>query len=199
MSRHRLLETTPPTYTGGEVVRILAGELEPSSLAKWDEAKIFRPTYYEDVHRTSGLMMRQERDTRCQQDGTYRGNPHRRYTFHDLVWLRFLIQVKKQLIEQGQKNATRRAARLVEQLRQMATNDAPPASSRLLFTADDVYLVLADGTVQCLTQPGQLALPQIVCDPIIAEMRGRVHSLRPGLANTRVSADNLQRRKSSAG
>lgn len=177
-------DTDPATFTAGEVERLLHGELKAGALPKWDRAAIFRPSFYDDGGAKSGLMPRAAYDAN-QERRRDRGSPHRRYTFSDLVWLRFFLQVKKELGKRKRSSSSRVAARVVDALRGRV-GDVPPSPLRLLFVGRDVYYVGVGGQAECITRPGQRVFTELVVEPSVADLRGRVtllHSLR-GLARS---------------
>jgi hypothetical protein len=168
-------DTSPPTYTAGEVASIFKEEgVTTSGLAKWDEAEMFRPSFYFDDQAEGRLQSRAVRDRLVQTEGKDRGNPRRRYTFHDLLWLRLFFYVKEEL--RGIPQSSRLPAKVLAELRTL--DDKPPPTARLVFVGKDVYVLGDRGEARCLTRPGQLALRQLI-EPtaLAAEVRGRLHVL----------------------
>jgi hypothetical protein len=185
MLRRPAIQTDPPTFTAGEVERLLHGELAAGALQKWDQSGIFRKA-------KDALISRANRDATA---GTpSRGDRHRRYTFSDLVWMRFFLQVRRELVRRKRASSSRGASRVVQELR-ARVGDVPPSPLRLLFVGRDVYFVGASGQAECLTRPGQRVFSEFVVEPAVADLRGRVtllESLR-GLARTE-AAHPMQRR-----
>lgn len=178
-------ETQPPTYTAGEVARIFSGEIDPVLLKNWDLSALFRPSYYLEKDK---LMATAERDAHI-FNPSFRGNPRRRYTYQDLVWLQLLIYVKVQFERVGVPNARRKSAKIIASIREI-TNDQCPSAARLLFVGKtDVYLLLDDREVaQHLGKDNQLAMRALLTGSIFAEVKGRIAVLE---AAEEISALNL--------
>src|ERR1019366_5865870 len=94
--------TQPPTYTAGEVARLLHGEIDPGGLPSWDRKGLLRPSYYEDPSADSGLVPRAEHD--AGRGRPSRGDRHRRYTFADIVWIRFFLQVRREMVSRHRRS-----------------------------------------------------------------------------------------------
>src|SRR5438046_2963779 len=108
-NRRRPAPTEPPTFTAGEVCSILKGRLDPVSLQRMDLTTLFRPSYYYSTSGEGNLIDPSRRDELVAEGGRSRGDPRRRYTYQDLVWLRLLLYVKDGLVEAGVKRASRQA------------------------------------------------------------------------------------------
>jgi DNA-binding transcriptional MerR regulator len=168
-------DTSPPTYTAGEVANIFRKEgVTESGLAKWDEAGIFRPTYYYADEAEGRVQSREQRDAGVSAGKKNRGNPRRRYTFHDLLWMRLLFYVREEL--RDIPHGSRLPAKVLAELRTL--DDTPPPATRLVFVGKDVYVLGERGEATCLTRPGQLAMRQLIEPAALeAEVRGRLHVL----------------------
>jgi len=119
-------------------------------------------------------MSAAERDERIQADGKSRGDPRRRYTYNDLLWMRLFLYVKDHLHQGNIPNPARRGAEIVAAIKQI-TKGTCPASSRLLFVgAQGAYLLDEHGVVIHLGDDRQLAMRTILTDTIFAEVRGRI-------------------------
>ena len=167
-------QTRPPTFTSLEVSLIFRNSVTTSSLQHLDKSGLLRPSYYYDSVAPGGLITASERDSRVAVAGHGRGDPHRRYTYQDLVWIRLFLKVKVRLISAGVPNAGRRAAQGVSAIRSRAGGECPPAW-RLVVLGKELYLV-RDDMVESLTRPGQLGLVELF-ESVEAEIRGRVTAL----------------------
>lgn len=163
------------TFTSAEVVEIFAGYgVSLSTLQSWDRLQIFRPTYYEDA---AGLMSRDRRDAKIRERGAAsRGDPHRAYSYNDLVWLRVLLYVSRKLSERGVASPARRASEVVLAAKGLGY-ESPPHTARFLFIDQHVYLVDCSAVPQCLTPGNQLPFVQIFACEFSAELEGRMRVL----------------------
>lgn len=186
-----LPDTNPPTYTASEVARILRAKVTEQTLVSWDKACIFRPSFYLDRGTKSDLISAEKRDERIQANGRSQGNPRRRYTYNDLVWLRLLLYVKDHLHLGKVPSPARRGAKILATIKEI-TKGVCPASSRLLFVGTQgAYLLDEHGIVVYLGDGRQLAMRTILTDAIFAEVRGRIAVLEasrdirslPGVGN----------------
>jgi len=155
----------------GEVARIFAGELDRVLLQKWDSSGVFRASYYLEKDK---LMAVTERNAGA-FDPSFKGNPRRRYTYQDLVWLQLLVYVKIQFEKDRVPNAKRKSAEIIASIREI-TNDRCPSAARLLFVGkSDVYLLLEDREVaQRLGKDNQLAIRALLTGSTFAEVKGRI-------------------------
>lgn len=163
------------TYTSAEVVEIFTGYgVSLSALQSWDRLGIFRPTYYEDA---DGRMSREQRDTKIQErGGPSRGDPHRAYSYNDLVWLRVLLYVSTRFRERGVASPARRASDVVLAAKGLGY-ESPPHAARFFFIDQHVYLVDGSPVPQCLTAGNQLPFVQIFACEFSAELEGRMRVL----------------------
>lgn len=176
--------TNPPTYTSGEVVRIFKNKVTEVGLERWDKLDFFRPSHYwaDDT-----LLSRQERDERVKLNPSSRGNPERRYTYHDLVWLRLLIYVKEYYEDIG-TNIRRSGAKSAAVIKaiQKISPERCPAAARLFFVDNgDAYLSRDSGTAERLGADGQFAMRILLTDHVVADLDGRISALEANL-NIRV-------------
>jgi len=119
-------------------------------------------------------MSASERDERIRLDGKSRGDPRRRYTYNDLLWMRLFLYVKEHLHQGSVPNPARRSAEIVAAIKEI-TKGPCPASSRLLFVGTQgAYLLDEHGVVVHLGDDKQLAMRTILTDAIFAEVRGRI-------------------------
>lgn len=167
--------TDPPTYTSLEVSAVFHGVLTPSALQSLDRRDLLRPSFYYDSNAPGGLIPREERDRRLLQSGSSQADPHRRYTYTDLVWIRLFLRVKAEFAKADVPNPTRRAAEVIAALRLRAGDACPPAW-RLVIFGRELYLVTDDMTAESFGHPGQLGLVQFF-ETVHAEVRGRVTAL----------------------
>ena len=170
----RTSATEPPTFTAGQVVRILHGKVRNQTLLKWDRAGIFRPTFYFDISATGCVISADVRDKRASGRTSWRGAPPRLYTFTDLLYLRLLVEVSDKLEQHSVRNPTRRAAEIIAALRKRFPETAP-SSSRMLVIGRELYL-LGDAGPECLTGTQQ-PLIGLFTDEVAAELRGRIDLL----------------------
>lgn len=164
-------DTVPPTYTAGEVALILKKKVTEVQLERWDKSRLFRPSYYwADGH----LIPPEERDRRVEAQPYYRGNPRRRYTYHDLVWLRLLVYVKDHYGRVGVPSAGRRSATVVARIRQITGDQCPPAARLFFVGRGDAYLLHDRGIAEHLSDDRQLAMRILLTDTVFAEVEGRI-------------------------
>jgi hypothetical protein len=168
-------QTTPATFTSQEVSAIFHSALTPSTLQSLDKRELVRPTFYYDSAADGGLISREERDIRVSSAGLSQADPHRRYTYTDLVWIRLFLRVKGEFATAAVPNPTRRAAEAIQRLRAKAGDTCPPGW-RLVIFGKDLYLVTDDFRAESFAQPGQLGLVQFF-ETAHAEVRGRVTAL----------------------
>jgi hypothetical protein len=166
--------TNPPTYTSQEVSAVFHGVLTPSALQSLDKRKLLRPSFYHDPKAPGGLISREERDRRIGEAGSSEADPHRRYTYTDLVWTRIFLRVKGEFAKAGVPNPTRRASEIIAALRSRAGDTCPPAW-RLVIFGGELYLV-TDMSAESFAHPGQLGLVQFF-ETVHAEVMGRVTAL----------------------
>jgi DNA-binding transcriptional MerR regulator len=186
--------TNPPTYTSGEVAKILKNKVTSVSLERWDDSGVFRPSHY---WANEKLLSREERDDSVRakpSDKSSRGNPERRYTYHDLVWLRLLIYVKEYYEELGTiRRSGAKSAAIIKAI-QKTNPERCPAATRLFFLQNgDAYLVRDDGTAERLSDDRQLAMRIILTDKVAADVDGRISALE---ANLNLRAIFIEDRKS---
>jgi hypothetical protein len=167
--------TDPPTYTSQEVSAVFHGLLTPSALQSLDRRDLLRPSYYYDPNASGGLIPREERDRRVLEAGSSQADPHRRYTYIDVVWIRLFLRVKGEFGKAAVPNPTRRASEVITALRSRAGDTCPPAW-RLVIFGRELYLVTDDMTAESFGHPGQLGLVQFF-ETVHAEVRGRVTAL----------------------
>jgi hypothetical protein len=173
--------TNPPTYTSGEVAKILKNKITEVGLER-DHSGIFRPSHYWADEK---LLSRQERDDRVKPDPSNRGNPERRYTYHDLVWLRLLIYVKEYYKEIGATRSGAKSAAIIKAIQKISPERCP-AAARLFFVQNgDAYLIRDDSTAERLSDDRQLAMRILLTDRVAAEVDGRISALEANL-NIRV-------------
>jgi hypothetical protein len=164
-------DTSPPTYTAGEVSRILKGKVTEVLLERWDKSGVLRPSFY---HAMSKLLSPSERDAQVLKTGVNQGNPRRRYTYQDLVWLRLFVYVRDHYEAASVPNPGRKSAKVIASIRKL-TNNQCPATSRLLFAGrNDVYLIDDQGIAENVGQGGQLAMRTLLTETIFAEVTGRI-------------------------
>lgn len=149
-------------------------EVTVQLLARWDATEAFRPSFYEDLGEDGGLIARDLRDLRGRKN---RGDPHRRYTFEDLLWLRIFVRVRARLKGRCVPNATTRASSAIAEIKREAGSRRPDAL-RLLFLDADAYLELEDGRVICVTRPGQLLLEHVSIGAVAEDIHSRLAVLR---------------------
>src|SRR5687768_10525249 len=125
--------TDPPTYTSQEVSAVFHGVLTPSALQSLDKRNLLRPSFYHDPKALGGVITKQERDHRVNEVGSSEANPHRRYTYTDLVWIRLFLRVKAEFAKAAVPNPTRRAAEIIAALRDRAGETCPPAWRLVIF------------------------------------------------------------------
>jgi hypothetical protein len=173
--RREPAQTIPPTFTSLEVSAIFHGGLTVSSLQDLDRRGLLRPTFYYDSEAPGGLITQSERDSRLAAAGSGEADPHRRYTYTDIVWMRLFLRVKTAFLSAKVANATRRAAEVIVSIRSRAGGACPPAW-RLVIFGKELYLVKDDMTAESFARPGQLGLVQLF-ETVHAEVRGRVTAL----------------------
>ena len=167
--------TNPPTYTSQEVSAVFRGVLTPSALQSLDKRNLLRPSFYYDPKAPGGLIPKEERDRRVREAGSSEADPHRRYTYTDLVWIRLFLRVKGEFGKAGVPNPTRRASEVIAALRSRAGDTCPPAW-RLVIFGRELYLVTDDMSAESFAHPGQLGLVQFF-ETVHAEVMGRVTAL----------------------
>lgn len=182
-------ETSPPTFTAGQVVRILLGKVKNPTLIKWDNNGTFRPSFYFDETVAGCVITPEMRDAKVAASSRKRGAPPRLFTFTDLVYLRLLVEVSAMLGTHKVPNPSRRASEIVAVLRKRFPETAP-SSSRLLVVGQDMYL-LGERGAECLTGT-QLPLIGLFTDDVAAELRGRIEvlSTRKDFSNVEDGAAN---------
>lgn len=172
-------EDDPPTtssiYGSGDVSAIFQGAISPSTLQYLDETGYLRPSFYAAPNQDNQLISPVERDQLIAARGRTRGDPRRQYTYVDLVWIRLFLYVKSGLTTHRVSSAGRKAGEIIRALRERT--GTCPSASRMIVAGKDVYLLQENTIAECLTQPGQLGLMQIVTDQVAAEVRGRVEAL----------------------
>lgn len=171
--RRFAVQTNPPTFTAGEVCSVLKEGLTEVDLHRLDLAGLFRPSYYCETGARGRLITREQRDELLKGRGASRGDPRRRYSYQDLVWLRLIGYVRDRLKAVGVKRSSRTAAQVVQALRSV-TNDVCPASARLVFVGREVYLAHDGGMAEPLTKGSQLAMTVLLLDSVVGDVRGRV-------------------------
>lgn len=175
MGARKLAETTPQTLTSTEVSAVFFNSIKPQTLQYLDERGYLRPSFYFKSGHPGNLISQQERDLLAQSHGgKNRGDPHRRFTYEDLVWIRLFVYVKDRLEAAKATKAQQTAGGILRVLRERTPHGCPPAG-RLIFFGRQVYL-LEDSTVVSLLD-GQLALTQVLTDSVIAEVKGRIEAL----------------------
>lgn len=167
--------TDPPTYTSQEVSAVFHGVLTPSALQSLDKRNLLRPSFYHDPKAQGGVITKEVRDRRVNEVGSSQADPHRRYTYTDLVWIRLFLRVKVEFAKAAVPNPTRRAAEVIAALRSRAGETCPPAW-RLVIFGRELYLVTDDMSAESFAHPGQLGLVQFF-ETVHAEVRGRVTAL----------------------
>jgi hypothetical protein len=180
-------QTTPVTYTSWEVAAIFQNAVTPASLQSLDIRGHLRPSFYFDSTGDGALIPAGERDLRVQERGRGRGDPGRRYTYLDLVWLRLFIYLKEGFIRAQVPKAVQRAGEILNVVRAQSPDNCPP-SWRLSFVGKNVYLLRDDLTAECLND-GQLAMTQLLIENAMAEVRGRVEALA---AHRKIRAASLE-------
>jgi hypothetical protein len=184
-------ETDPPTYTTGEVTQIFKGKITPVVLERLDKSAVIRPSYY---YAKRSLITPEQRDALILSSKVSRGNPERRYTYHDLVWIRLFIYVKDHYQRAGIPNAGGRSGEIIQRIQRVTGRTCPPAT-RLLFVGDrDTYLLLDDrGVAEHLSADRQLAMRTLLTDTIFAEVGGRIAVLEASddIRSLRVTANGL--------
>lgn len=163
-------ETDPPTYTAGEVARIFKGAATEMSLGRWDDSGNLRPSYY---YAGGALVDAQERDREILVKGRNRGNPERRYTYQDLLWLRLFLYVKDHYENIGVRNAVREAGRVVRAIRNIS-HEICPSAARVIFLGRDTYFLDDRGNAERLSDDRQLAMRTFLTDAMFAEVTGRI-------------------------
>jgi hypothetical protein len=175
MVRRRLAETSPPTLTSTEVSAVFFNSIKPQTLQYLDERRYLRPSFYFQAGKPGNLISREDRDLLTQNQGRKRrGDPHRRFTYEDLVCIRLFVYVKERLEVAKAKRAQQTAGDILRVLRERSPHGCPPAG-RLIFFGRQVYL-LEDSAVVSLLD-GQLVLTQVLTDSVIAEVKGRIETL----------------------
>lgn len=173
--KRRPSQTEPQTYTSGEVARILKGQVTELMLERWDKSGIFRPSFYYDRTAPGGLISSSQRDTLIENRGAKsRGDPKRRYTYQELVWLRLIIYVKEHFERTDAPNPSRRSAQIVEKIRRITHGPCPPASRLVFIGSRDVYFFDDRGLAEHLSDDRQLAMRTLLTDTVFAEVRGRI-------------------------
>jgi hypothetical protein len=173
--KRRPSRTEPQTYTAGEVARILKGEVTEIMLERWDKSGIFRPSFYYDRRSAGGLISASQRDAFIESRGTKsRGDPKRRYTYQELIWLRLIIYVKNHFERTGIPNPSRRSAEIVERIRRITQGPCPPASRLVFIGSRDVYFFDERGIAEHLSDDRQLAMRTLLTDSVFAEVEGRI-------------------------
>jgi hypothetical protein len=170
--------TNPPTYTSGEVTKILKSKVTSVNLERWDKSGVFRPSHY---WANEKLLSRQDRDDRVKSDPSNRGNPERRYTYHDLVWLRLLIYVKEYFADMGIRRSSAKSAAIIGAIQKISPEQCPPAARLFFIENGDAYLSRDNGTAERLTADGQLAMRILLTDQVVAEVDGRISVLEANL------------------
>jgi len=177
VKRRRPSPTNPPTFTAGEVCSILKGRLDPISLQRMDLSGLFRPSYYYWTSGQGGLIEPNRRDELVAESGPSRGDPRRRYTYQDLVWLRLLLYVKEGLMEAGVKRPSHQAAQAIDRLRAICDGRCPSAA-RVILAGRGVYLLRDHGVAEPLTGGTQLSMSAVLTDTVFAELEGRIAVLQ---------------------
>jgi hypothetical protein len=173
--KRRPSQTEPQTYTAGEVARILKGQVTEVMLERWDKSGIFRPSFYYDKGAAGGLISASQRDALIENRGAKsRGDPKRRYTYQELVWLRLIIYVKEHFERTDAPNPSRRSAEIVEKIRRITDGPCPPASRLIFIGSRDVYFFDDRGLAEHLSDDRQLAMRTLLTDTVFAEVRGRI-------------------------
>lgn len=156
------------------MARILKAKVTEQALVSWDKAAIFRPSFYLDRGPKGALLSAVERDERILANGKSQGDPQRRYTYNDLLWIRLFLYVKDHLHHGNVPSPARRGAKIVAAIKEI-TKGVCPASSRLLFVGTQgAYLLDEHGVIVHLGDDRQLAMRTILTDAIFAEVRGRI-------------------------
>jgi hypothetical protein len=166
--------TQPPTFTSWEVAAVFQKAVTASILQNLDIRGHLRPSFYFDL--TNGVLVTTEqRDQLIRERGAGRGDPGRRYTYLDLVWLRLFIYLKQGFLRAGVPKAVQCAGQILQRIRTQSPDNCPP-SWRLIFVGRNVYLLRDELTAECLSD-GQLAMSQLLIENAMAEVRGRVEAL----------------------
>jgi len=155
-------------------MRLLHDEVSVQVLAQLDARRLFRPSFYEDLDADSGLISVAVRDARASRK---RGDPHRRYTFEDLLWLRIFVSIHCELKGHRVKGAAKRTAKAIDTLKQHLSGNLPQ-DARVVVVGSEVYLVSPRGEVFCATNPGQGILREVVVHTLITDTRARVAVLQ---------------------
>jgi hypothetical protein len=174
MERRKLAETSPPTLTSREVSAVFFDAISPNTLQYLDERQYVRPSFYYAADRPGSLLRREDRDLLVQSRGKQRGDPRRRFSYDDLVWIRLFVYVSDYLKQAKATRPLQRAGEILRLLKTRTPEGCPPAW-RLVFFGKDVYL-LEEATAVSLTD-GQLALTQLLTDNVEAEVKGRIEAL----------------------
>src|ERR1700687_952870 len=167
--------TTPATFTSWEVAAIFQNAVTLSALQNLDVKGYLRPSFYFDASGERKLIPASERDRLVHDRGKGRGDPGRRYTYLDLVWMRLFIYLKQGFAQARVPKAVQHAGEILRIVRNQSPDNCPP-SWRLAFVGKDVYLLRDDLTAECLSN-GQLAMTQLLIENAMAEVRGRVEAL----------------------
>jgi hypothetical protein len=155
-------------------MRLLHEEVSVQVLAQLDAKRLFRPSFYEDLDADSGLISVAVRDARSSKK---RGDPHRRYTFEDLLWLRIFVSIQRELKERRVSGAAKRAAKAVDAIKHHLGGTLPE-DARLVVVGAEVYFVSPRGEAFCATSTGQGALREVVMHTLITDTRARVAVLQ---------------------
>jgi hypothetical protein len=141
-------------------------------LERLDKKGVIRPSYY---YAGTSLITPEQRDAIILSGKVSRGNPERRYTYHDLVWIRLFIYVKDHYQRTEIPNAGRRSGEIIQRIQRVTGRTCPP-TTRLLFVGErDTYLLLDDrGVAEHLSADRQLAMRTLLTDTVFAEIRGRI-------------------------
>jgi hypothetical protein len=121
------------------------------------------------------LITPEQRDAAVVSSKEYRGNPERRYTYHDLVWIRLFLYVKDHYQQTGIPNPGGRSGEIIQRIQKVTGLTCPP-TTRLLFVGErDTYLLLDDrGIAEHVSADRQLAMRTLLTDTVFAEIRGRI-------------------------
>jgi hypothetical protein len=121
------------------------------------------------------LISASQRDALIENRGAKsRGDPKRRYTYQELVWLRLIIYVKEHFERTDAPNPSRRSAEIVEKIRRITDGPCPPASRLIFIGSRDVYFFDDRGLAEHLSDDRQLAMRTLLTDTVFAEVRGRI-------------------------
>jgi hypothetical protein len=149
----------------------------PATLTRRRPAHFGRHYLYKLCYRDAGgLITRADRDAKIRAQGPSQGDPHRAYSYNDLVWLRILLYVRAKFREREVASAARRASEVVSAAKGLGY-ESPPHAARFLFIDQHVYLIDGSPTPQCLTPGNQIPLVQIFACEFSAELDGRMRVL----------------------